>query len=205
MNYLAHAYLSFGTPGITVGNMISDEVKGQKILDYPPEIQQGIRLHRMIDAFTDTHPATREAKQIFRPAYRLYGAAFVDIVYDHFLAGDEAYFTDTSLLAFSRETYENLEPYRPSFPERFGKMFPYMKEQNWLYNYQFRWGIHNSFNGLVRRARYLSEADTAFELFESNYETLRLAYRQFMPDVKAYAETSLAEIRSGAGSEYTAG
>jgi acyl carrier protein phosphodiesterase len=65
MNYLAHAYLSFGIAEITVGNMISDEVKGRRILDYPLEIQHGIRLHRIIDAFTDAHPATREAKEVF--------------------------------------------------------------------------------------------------------------------------------------------
>jgi acyl carrier protein phosphodiesterase len=84
MNYLAHAYLSFGHPGILTGNMISDFVKGKKKFDYPSEVQQGIALHRAIDQFTDTHEATREAKQVFRPAYRLYSGAFVDVVYDHY-------------------------------------------------------------------------------------------------------------------------
>ena len=32
MNYLAHAYLSFGDPGILTGNMISDFVKGKRNL-----------------------------------------------------------------------------------------------------------------------------------------------------------------------------
>ena len=70
MNYLAHAYLSFGQPAILTGNMISDYVKGKKKFDYPPEILRGINLHRSIDQFTDNHPATREAKEVFRPAYR---------------------------------------------------------------------------------------------------------------------------------------
>ena len=30
MNYLAHAYLSFGDPDVLTGNMISDFVKGKK-------------------------------------------------------------------------------------------------------------------------------------------------------------------------------
>jgi acyl carrier protein phosphodiesterase len=72
MNYLAHAYLSFNRPGILVGNMISDFVKGKKKYDYPEEIQEGIAVHREIDRFTDVNPVTKEAKQIFRPAYRLY-------------------------------------------------------------------------------------------------------------------------------------
>ncbi|HVZ26147.1 MAG TPA: hypothetical protein VG842_08840, partial [Sediminibacterium sp.] len=88
MNYLAHAYLSFRQPEILVGNMISDFVKGKKQFMYPANIQKGIRLHRAIDAFTDTHPATREAKKILEPAAGRYAAAFMDIVYDHFLAND---------------------------------------------------------------------------------------------------------------------
>ena len=60
MNYLAHAYLSFNDPEILVGNMISDFVKGKKKFDYPLRIQAGIMLHRIIDEFTDGHPATRE-------------------------------------------------------------------------------------------------------------------------------------------------
>ena len=84
MNYLAHAYLSFGNPAWVTGNLISDFVKGKKRFDYPEPIQQGITIHRAIDDFTDTHEAIASAKQIFRPAYRLYAGAFVDVVYDHF-------------------------------------------------------------------------------------------------------------------------
>lgn len=71
MNYLAHAYFSFDHPQILTGNMISDFVKGRKQYDYPESIQQGIRLHRAIDAFTDEHPVTRELKKSFprRSAY----------------------------------------------------------------------------------------------------------------------------------------
>ncbi len=62
MNYLAHAYLSFNMPDILVGNMISDFIKGKKQFDYPLPVQKGIRLHRAIDTFTDTHAATQELK-----------------------------------------------------------------------------------------------------------------------------------------------
>ena len=35
--------------------MISDYVKGKKKIDYPPDIQKRIMLHRAIDTFTDFH------------------------------------------------------------------------------------------------------------------------------------------------------
>ena len=188
MNYLAHAYLSFNDPEILVGNMISDFVKGKKKFDYPPGIQAGITLHRMIDTFTDEHPATKEAKEYFRSHYRLYSGAFIDVVYDHFLATDLTEFSDPSLLGFSEQVYAVLEENKQWLPERFAGMFPYMRSQNWLYNYRTLWGTEKSFGGLVRRSAYLEESDTASKLFNEHYQPLQACYRQFWQEVKPFAQ-----------------
>ena len=182
MNFLAHAYLSFNQPEILVGNLISDFVKGKKKFDYSPVIQKGIALHREIDNFTDTHDATREAKEIFRPYYRLYSGAFVDVVYDHFLAVDKNEFTAESLLQFSETTYGLVAPFVDGLPEKFQQIFPYMRQQNWLNNYQFNWAIERSLTGVVRRAAYISDAGTAFSLFEEHYHYLQQCYSKFFPD-----------------------
>ncbi|MFT3948882.1 MAG: ACP phosphodiesterase [Agriterribacter sp.] len=183
MNYLAHAYLSFNRPEILVGNMISDFVKGKQKEIYPAFIFKGIMLHREIDSFTDAHPATLKAKEFFRPAYRLYAGAFVDIVYDHFLANDTGIFSENEWLSFSQNTYYILEKHIQLLPDRFRGMLPYMKQQNWLFNYRYRWGIQNSFNGLVHRAQYMHDSSEAFSTFENNYTALQRCYAEFMPDV----------------------
>lgn len=188
MNYLAHACLSFNDPGILVGNMISDFVKGKKKFDYPLPIQAGITLHRMIDTFTDAHPATKEAKEFFRPHYRLYSGAFIDVVYDHFLATDITEFTQPSLLEFSEQVYAVLEENKQWLPERFASMFPYMRSQNWLYNYRTIWGTEKSFGGLVRRSVYLTESDTASKLFNEHYQPLQDCYRHFWQEAKPFAQ-----------------
>jgi len=186
MNYLAHAFLSFNDPEILVGNMISDFVKGKKKFDYPIPIQTGIMLHRLIDTFTDGHPATREAKEFFRPYYRLYSGAFIDVVYDHFLAIDTNEFTESSLLDFSQQVYHSLEENKQWFPDRFAVMFPYMKSQNWLFNYRTIWGTEKSFEGLVHRSAYLTESETASRLFEKRYQPLQECYRHFWDDARPY-------------------
>lgn len=187
MNYLAHAYLSFDDPEILVGNMISDFVKGKKQYDYPPAIQQGIRLHRMIDVFTDQHSATKAAKLLLQPAVGPYSGAFADVVYDHFLATDSTIHNADQWMHFSTKTYQLLEPYSHFFPERFARMFPHMKTHNWLYHYRHRWGIERSFEGVVRRASYLSAENNAFQLFELHYEQFKALYASFFPDVKKLA------------------
>jgi len=194
MNYLAHAYLSFGHPGVLTGNMISDFVKGKKKFDYPSEVQQGIELHRAIDQYTDTHIATREAKQVFRTHYRLYSGAFIDVVYDHFLANDETEFTEESLFAFSRNTYAALDRQEAWMPDRFAHMYPFMKQQNWLFNYRTRWGIKKSMGGLVKRAAYLEDYHTAFTIFEEHFQLLEDCYRHFWAGMKPYAKSCFDQI-----------
>jgi acyl carrier protein phosphodiesterase len=195
VNYLAHAYLSFRHPEITTGNMISDFIKGKKQFDYPATIQKGIRLHRSIDHFTDTHPVTHELKSFFRPQYRLYSGAFADVVYDHFLANDKNEFASEKILQeFSLATYKALEMNFEKLPPAFQKMFPYMKEYDWLYNYRFKWGIEKSFNGLVRRATYLTESIIAFDIFNEHYSSMLCCYNEFFPSLKNFAAHQLAEL-----------
>src|SRR5262249_50885098 len=152
----------------------------KKKFNYPFPVQQGIQLHRLIDDFTDSHPSTYEAKQFFRPAYRLYSGAFVDIVYDHFLATDKSIFpNDGELMQFSQHSYSDVESFRSLFPPRFQQFFHYMQTQNWLYHYQFKEGIYNSFAGLVRRAKYMKDHLKACRIFDANYEALKNCYQDF--------------------------
>jgi acyl carrier protein phosphodiesterase len=187
INYLAHAYLSFGHPGLMTGNIISDFVKGKRRFDFPEDIQKGILLHRSIDQFTDQHQIIREAKSIFRPDYRLYSGAFVDVIFDHFLANDENEFTGESLFNFSAEVYNALDHHREWLPGTFAQIFPFMKEHNWLFNYRHMEGASRSIQGLVRRAKYLEEAGPAIKLFTQHYQLLQDLYRPFWTELKAFA------------------
>jgi acyl carrier protein phosphodiesterase len=151
-------------------------------------------LHRSIDTFTDEHRVTRIAKQFFKPAVGLYAGAFIDIVYDHFLARDKNEFEDEGLLQFSQFVYKILEENRNALPEKFVRIFPYMKGDNWLYNYQTLHGIEKSFGGLARRAKYLENSAEVFAAFEKNYEELQECYNEFFPAVKQFAYNELKRL-----------
>jgi acyl carrier protein phosphodiesterase len=195
VNYLAHAYLSFGNSDIVVGNLISDFVKGRKKFDYPETIKNGISLHRAIDTFTDTHPITREAKRFFQSSHGLYSGPIVDIVYDHFLAIDPDQFADPGTLkAFSLRTYDQAASLEAWFPEKFARLFPYMKAQDWLYNYRHKEGINNSLHGLARRATHMPDPAIAFQIFESQFGQLQDCYRRFFPELKNFASNELRQL-----------
>jgi len=131
---------------------------------------------------------------VFRPAYRLYSGAFTDVVYDHFLARDPNEFNSESLRNFSEKVYRILDSHFEYLPERFARVFPYMKQQNWLFNYSTMQGTELSFGGLVRRARYLKESETAVSLFEEHYKTLHECYKVFFPDLKSFAQRMCQDL-----------
>ena len=179
--------------------MVSDFIKGRSKFHYPEGIQKGIALHRAIDAFTDVHAATRRAMQLFRPGYRLYSGAIMDVLYDHFLARDENIFPGQSLMEFSTGVYRSLEQQAHLLPPPFRHMFFYMKTENWLLHYKEHAGIQKSLHGLVRRAVYLNESETAFRLFGEHYDFLELCYLEFMTDVKEYAKQEFERLTSKPG------
>lgn len=195
MNYLAHAYLSFGKTGVLTGNMISDFVKGKAKFGYPPLIRVGIDLHRAIDRFTDDHSSTQNIKSFFRPAYRLYAGAFADVVYDYFLANDRNEFSSPEMLMqFTQLSFSQLEEEQQWLGPIFGKMFPYMKAQNWLFNYQYDEGIQKSMEGLRRRAMYIEETDTAFNIFLEQKDAMQAEYERFFGSVKNFAAHTLETL-----------
>jgi acyl carrier protein phosphodiesterase len=190
MNFLAHAWLSFGEKEILVGNMISDFVKGRAQYDFIPGIRKGIIHHRLIDDFTDNHIAVKKAKEVFKSDYRLYSSPLVDIVLDHFVASDTRLF-DNGLKSFTEDVYQILDDYAAHLPERFVPVFGYMKTENWLLRYQYKTGIEKSIRGLVRRASFLNDSETAITLFNQHYTELENCYGRFIEDVKQFAKEQL--------------
>jgi acyl carrier protein phosphodiesterase len=194
MNYLGHAFLSFGDPELLTGNMIADHVKGRLILStFPEGVRKGIELHRKIDSFTDDHPASQRAKILFREAYGLYAGAIIDSLYDHFLANDPKYFpSEKTLLDFSLDVYQKLDENRDSFPQKFVQYFSYMKEYNWLYNYRTLQGMKRSLEGLYKRAKYMPVPDKAYEIFIAHYYQLAQCYYEFIDDVLRFVKVQLS-------------
>ncbi len=100
MNFLAHLYLSGKNEELIVGNFIADHVKGNNVFKYNEGIQKGIRLHREIDTFTDTHPVFLKSKNRLATDYRKYAGVIVDMFYDHFLSANWKLYDDEDLESF---------------------------------------------------------------------------------------------------------
>lgn len=196
MNYLGHAFLSFGHAEVLVGNMIGDHIKGRLALEkYPEGIKNGILLHRAIDEMADRHPAVIRAKLLFRSDYGLYSGAIIDTLFDHFLANDPKYFSDEAALAsFTSEVYKSIDKHMDHLPQVFAGYFPHMKEHNWLFNYRNLKGMERSLGGLARRAKYIPPIDKAYATFVASYYQLNQCYFDFVGDMVEFSKREISKM-----------
>ena len=86
MNYLAHLHLGGEQPEQLLGSLYGDFVKGRLEGRFSPQIEAAIRLHRRIDAFTDSHPLTERARARFPAERRRTAGILLDLFFDHGLA-----------------------------------------------------------------------------------------------------------------------
>jgi len=78
VNYLAHLFLAGESPESLIGNLAGDFVKGPLGDRFTPGIRDGIRQHRRIDAFTDTHPSVAAFRRVLIPEHGHYARVITD-------------------------------------------------------------------------------------------------------------------------------
>lgn len=195
MNYLAHTFLSGNDEELLLGNFIADAVKGKQAALYTPGIARGIRLHRLIDTYTDTHPVVGETKARLRPRYKKYAPVVADLYFDHFLASRFEEFSPEPLASYTSRVYTLINRHLHKLPERVQYFFPYMMKQNWLLSYAEVTGIGQALGGLSRRTTFESGMETAAEELLENYSHYNEEFSVFFPELMAYVEEVKQELK----------
>lgn len=194
MNHLAHCFLSFGDEDLLVGNFIGDFVKGSAWRDYDKGVQQGILLHRTIDAFTDEHPAARQSKERIRSFAGRYAAAVTDVLYDHLLALHWEQYATGSFEVFAANTYEQLKNRAEEMPAELKERLPRMLAGRFLHGYTYREGLEWALDRFSRRMVGGMDAAALVDFFFNNIEAFSKDFQAFFPDLMAVARLRIKEM-----------
>lgn len=194
MNFLAHIYLSGEKKPVQVGNFMADSIRGKKYLDYSPDLQKGILLHRFIDTYTDAHPVFRQSTKRLHKNYSHYSGVIVDIYYDHFLACNWSEFSETPLLDYTLDFYKTLDAYYHVLPLNVKKLMPYLIADNWLYNYANLEGIARVLNGMNRRTGNRVGMHAAIDDLRLHYEAFEEEFRTFFADLQEESQKKRTEL-----------
>lgn len=188
MNFLAHTFLSGDDEELLLGNFIADSVKGRQAELYPARVAQGIKLHRLIDAYTDTHEIVAETKARLRPRYKKFAPVIADIYYDHFLASRFRDYSEEPLKVYTERVYRVISKYADQLPVRVQGFFPHMRQHNWLLAYAQVDGVARALQGMSRRTAFHSGMETAAEELQKNYTFYAADFKAFFPELMRYVE-----------------
>ena len=188
MNYLAHSYLSYQKPELIIGNFIADSMQGNNFEGLTEGIIHGIRLHRKIDVFTDTHPIYLTSKHRFSKEFDKYSGVLMDIIYDHFLAKNFHLYSGQTLQEHASFIYQLLENNFKYLPEPAKRFYGYMTERNILFHYSSIDGIETVLTHLSQRIRNRFELQKAIPILEKEYKEIEEEFFLFFDDLQAYCK-----------------
>lgn len=185
LNYLGHSFLTPPNSDLLIGNFLGDHIKGKIKKTYPEFIQEGIRLHRFIDSYTDSHPIIKEHCGIMEPKLGHLSGVATDMIYDYILGFNWNDFAEGSLETFTQKTYAEILEHKACFPEKFEFMFRYMRRDNWLLAYSTKEGMLRALNGLSRRIRFENNLPIAWDVFKENEEEMTSGFKTFVSEIQS--------------------
>jgi len=191
MNFLAHIFLSGEDELVRIGNFMADSIKGKSYLNYPNKIKKGILLHRFIDSYTDSHAVFRQSTKRLHKNYNHYSGVLVDMFYDHFLCKNWRNYSNENLSVFVQKFYVSLEKNYNILNERAKNILPYMKESNWLYNYQFLDKLEIILAQMDKRTDNNSKMRFAISDLKEHYNDFEQEFFLFFDDIQIACKQSI--------------
>ena len=189
MNYLAHMYLSCSDEDLIIGNMLVDMMNIKRLRELPEQYHKGFELHRLIDSYTDDHPAVKEATLKLRENHRKYAPVVIDIFYDYVLSLEWERYSGEDIQDFCNGIYEILKKHLPNLPEDIVSRLERMIASNFLMTCSSPEAIRGVFNIVDRRARFTNSFSLATDDLLEDYDYFRDNFFKFFPDMIEQAGT----------------
>lgn len=194
MNFLAHLHLAPDTPDHRVGSVVADFLKGPAFLRLPATIQDGVRQHRAVDAFTDRHQLVQRSIVRISQNWGWFSGIIVDIYYDHILAREWARHCDEPLRGFADRMYAILLAAAPALEMPGRGFIEWMADDDRLVKYGTVDGIADTLRRLSRRIEERMPGKSvrlheAMPELIANDAGLEEDFRAFYPELVAFAKT----------------
>jgi len=186
MNYLAHFFLAYPEPDLVFGNYIGDGVRGSEWKLYSESVQRGIRFHRSIDQFTDSHKSVKAVQQLFYPSQARYSGVVVDVLFDHMLVSNWSRFHTMPIEEFASDCYQLIAHRVEEMPVRSARFFGYMRANDLLNSYGKREGLELVFRGMDGRSSFPTKMVDSVDTYFDHFEEIDQAFQVFFSDLIAH-------------------
>lgn len=193
MNYLAHLYLAEPTPASLIGNLIADFVKGRNLDHLATSVAQGIRLHRRVDSFTDSHPVVQRAIGRISKNWGWFSGILIDVYFDHILATTWREWSSEPFRDYIDRIHRCLSENFDLAPTEGRVMIAKLIESDRLASYATSNGIREALFHLSHRIRERMPGrdvrlEQAMPDLQASLVALTADFREFFPNLVVHAE-----------------
>ena len=204
MNHLAHFFLSGDDDDIKIGNFVADFISNKEVDDYTEGVQRGIKLHRAIDAFTDTHPIVKQSTKRLHPFHHKYSPVIVDIYYDYLLGKNwerftskeinkESLYEGISVRDYINNIYKLLTNRKNDLPIKLQARIDQMIADDWLMKYTTFEGLNEAFNRIEKYAAFPGNFGNAALHLEMYLEDFDKEFIEFFPELMVHVQQVKSE------------
>lgn len=192
MNFLAHLHLAAPGRGLMLGGVLADLLKPAEIAALPADVREGVRLHRLIDGFTDNHAVVQRSIRRVSAGLGWFSGIVVDVYYDHLLARTWADYAAEPLRDFADGCYALFRDAAPGLPDEGQRFAHHFAADDRLVRYGTVEGIAETLDRVSARiaARMPTRAvrlrDAMPALLAADAE-LAADFRVFYPELVAFA------------------
>lgn len=188
MNHLAHFFLSCQNEDLMIGNFVADYIRNKEVANFSAEVQQGIRLHRKIDTYTDQHPVVKQGTRRLQKHHNKYAPVILDVLYDYLLVNNWERYSEEPLVDFTQNVYHLLEKRFEELPAKLQKNIPTMISHDWLRGYGRYEGLRFTFEKMDLRTSFPSDFQSAVLHLQEDEAAFTEEFNLFFPDLVAHVE-----------------
>ncbi len=197
MNFLAHSLLGFDRSALIAGQFCGDFVRGSDLSRFPPEIERGIRLHRHLDRFTDTHDALRPVRHQVPHVPLRFAGIVVDVMFDHYLARRWEQVSHVSLEDHVDTVHRALDMHASHFPPNLKRFVQVLKRDDILQKNIHLEAIELTLARIARRSTKFAPLALTTAQLEPLRESLVEPFTMFLPELHQSALDYLAPPLGG--------
>jgi acyl carrier protein phosphodiesterase len=186
MNFLAHLCLASGEPGLMLGGLFGDFVRGRRALKtFPEPVRQGIVLHRYVDRCTDNSSVVKKLRRQFPREFRRYAGIIIDLAFDHELAVNWWRYMPGSLERFDLEVRDLLRDNSELVPEKLSGFMRYADRHGLFTAYREEDVTLYALAGVGTRLSRPNPLHRVSEIWPQLAPEFKLSFRQFFPQIQS--------------------
>ncbi len=186
MNWLAHIFLSEQNIDFQIGNYLADPLKGKAWNNANDNIKNGMKIHKLIDSYTDNHPIFKQSKNRLSKG-GLLKAVVIDLTYDYLLTKNWTKYSEILIDDFLNDFYNNANTNMHTLPNDAKQKLERLIEFDLLNKYQSLEHLNESFKRVDKRlsSRLLKRDNVSryYDLVCDNIDDIEDDFLLFFPQL----------------------